>query len=259
MTDDWLLTSGPPHEMDRQRQNDSLLVDESTEVVVCSSTLAESRGRRRSVHVITNGVDVEQLRAPATRPGDLPPGRVVLYQGTLIDGRLDIELCLHLCSVLSGVASVVFLGPNSLSRYADQALEEAGAVILNSRPYSEMAAYLQHADVLMVPHRVTPFTESLDPIKAREFLAVGRPVVSTPVAGFRELAPPFVLAESEQFVEAVTAALSRPPPPPGPGPLVGDPATWDDQASKFLHVLEGAATRPGGEARPAGASPKRAV
>ena len=35
---------------------------------------------------------------------------------------------------------------------------------------------------------MTPFTDSLDPIKLYEYQAVGRPVVSTPVAGFREVA-----------------------------------------------------------------------
>ena len=43
---------------------------------------------------------------------------------------------------------------------------------------------------MIVPHLVNPFTESLDPIKAYECLAAGRPTVATPVAGFRDLGAP---------------------------------------------------------------------
>ncbi len=181
--------------------NDALALRDVDEVVVCSPALAESRGRRRPVHVITNGVDVDHLRSPTERPADLPPGRIVLYQGTLSDGRLDIGLCVSLARTLSGRATLVFLGPNSLSKAAESEVLEAGAVILGSRPYAAMPAYLQHADVLVVPHQVIPFTESLDPIKAREFQAVGRPVVATPVAGFRDLGPPSEVAEPDAFVE----------------------------------------------------------
>ena len=65
-----------------------------------------------------------------------------------------------------------------------------------------MPGYLQHADVVIVPHVVSPFTESLDPIKAYECLAVGRPTVATPVPGFRELGDPDPHCERsvEQFV-----------------------------------------------------------
>ena len=44
--------------------------------------------------------------------------------------------------------------------------------LLGARPYEDVPAYLQHADVVIVPHRVSPFTESLDPIKAYECLAI---------------------------------------------------------------------------------------
>ncbi len=71
-----------------------------------------------------------------------------------------------------------------------------------------MIGYLQHADVLVVPHVVTAFTDSLDPIKLYEYQAVGRPVVSTSVAGFRDADDPRItLADGDAFPAAVAAAL----------------------------------------------------
>ena len=242
VTDDWLLANGDARWLARQHANDALALRDVDEVVVCSPALAASRGRDRPVHVITNGVDVDHLRRATARPVDLPPGRIVLYQGTLSDGRLDIDLCVSLAGTLSGRATLVFLGPNSLSKAAESQVLEAGAVILGSRPYAAMPAYLQHADVLVVPHQVIPFTESLDPIKAREFQAVGRPVVATPVAGFRDLGPPAEVAAPGAFIAAVEAVLGRPPLPPGPGELTGDPTTWAVQAEAFLAVMDSART-----------------
>ena len=189
-----------------------------------------------------NGVDIDHLRAPTPRPSDLPTGPIVLYQGTLSDGRLDIDLCVSICSAIGDRATFVFVGPNTLTRGSSQALTEAGAVILGHRPYTELPAYLQHADVMVVPHQVSPFTESLDPIKAREFLCIGRPVVSTPVAGFRELDPPIVVAARDRFVTEVLAVLAGPQLPPGPGEMVRVPTTWSSQASRFLEVLDTAAS-----------------
>jgi len=240
VTDDWLLAHGAPRELERQRRNDARLLVDASEVVVCSPALAQTRGRDRVAHLIPNGVDLEALRAGTGRPDDLPTGRIVLYQGSLSAGRLDIELCLTLARALAGRATLVFVGPSSLPGDIDQALVDAGAVLLGRRPYTAMPAYLQHADVQVVPHQATPFIESLDPLKAREFLAVGRPAVATPVAGFRDLDPPIAVADRHSFVDAVLAVLDRPPMPPGPGPVTREPETWAVQAAKFLAVVDAA-------------------
>ena len=242
VTDDWLLVDGRRREHLRQLRNDQAVVARASEVVVCSPSLVESRSRDRPVHLISNGVDLEALRAPTERPTDLPAGRILLYQGTLSADRLDVTMTAALAKAVSGRAALVFVGPNSLSPPDTATLVSAGAVLLGPRPFGEVPAYLQHADVLVVPHSITPFVESLDPIKAREFLAVGRPVVATPVAGFRDLDPPIVTAVPDRFVATVLAVLDNTPPLPGPGPLLHEPTTWTAQAAAFLSVLDAAAS-----------------
>jgi teichuronic acid biosynthesis glycosyltransferase TuaH len=242
VTDDWLLAGHAAAELDRQQRNDRLLVDTVAEVVVCSSSLQETRGRSRQVHLIPNGVDVAHFRQPQPRPADLPAGRTMVYAGSLHDDRLDVDLCVELSARLAGRATLVLVGPNSLTEESGRRLREAGAVLLGGRPYRALPGYLQHADALVVPHLVTPFTESLDPIKARELLAVGRPTVSTPVAGFRGLGAPTTVVTAEHFVAAVEILVADPM-PPGPGPLVSAPASWADRAIEFLAVLDAAASQ----------------
>ncbi|MBW3643866.1 MAG: hypothetical protein KY447_13235, partial [Actinobacteria bacterium] len=173
VTDDWLLESAPARELTRRRRLDRRLLEAADEVVVCSPALAASRGATRPVTLIPNGVDVAHFRTPRPRPADLPPAPVAVYVGTLHEERLDVELVTQLADSLP-VISVALVGPDALSPASRQRLDATGVLRLGPRPYGDVPAYLQHADVVVVPHRVTPFTESLDPIKAYECVAVSR-------------------------------------------------------------------------------------
>jgi len=84
-------------------------------------------------------------------------------------------------------------------------------VLIGPRASEEVPAYLQHADVLVVPHVVTPFTDSLDPIKLYEYQAARRPVLATAVAGFRDVDDELVqVVAQERFPAALVDALEAP-------------------------------------------------
>lgn len=237
VTDDWLLAPLAPRQRDRLRADDALLVERSDAVVVCSPDLARSRGSSRTVDVIPNGVDLERFRRTYPRPADLPEGPVALYVGTLHEERIDLGLLGDLARARPDV-QIVLVGPDNLPAAESARLAATPSVhLLGARPYDQVPAYLQHADVVIVPHQVNPFTESLDPIKAYECLAAGRPTVATPVAGFRGLRPPVVIAPRETFVEATGSALAEGAPPPGTageGALV---PTWRERAEAMDAVM----------------------
>ncbi len=211
VTDDWLRAVREPAEIARLQSDEDALMARCAEVVVCSPALARTKGALRPVTLLTNAVDVDGYRAPAPRPADLPDQDYVLYVGTLHRDRLDIEATLRLAVRLtrSAGARLVLVGPVALDPTDTTRLEAAGVVVLGPRPASTVPAYLQHAKVLVVPHVVDDFTDSLDPIKLYEYLAVGRPIVSTPVAGFRDQAPGLVtMASPSAFPEAVLEVLA---------------------------------------------------
>lgn len=235
ITDDWLLEPVGARELARRRRLDARLLAEVGEVVVCSPALAASRGATRAVTLIPNGVDVAHFRAPRPRPPDLPPGPVAVYVGTLHDERIDVDLVVDLTARLPDLA-VVLVGPDALSPASRSHLDEAGVHRLGPRPYADVPAYLQHADLVIVPHRVTPFTESLDPIKAYECLAVGRPVVATAVSGFRELPKPVTTVAADSFADAVSACIQRCVPVSRSAPPRG--IDWEDRVDAFETLME---------------------
>jgi glycosyltransferase involved in cell wall biosynthesis len=166
--------------------------------------------------------------------------RAAVYVGTLHTDRLDLEVCEATARALGADGRLVLVGPNALDDTATQRLREAGALLLGPRSRDDVIGYLQHAEVLVVPHVVTPFTESLDPIKLYEYTAVGRPVIATPVAGFRDAADADVrVVAASDFPGAVAAALAQPRPPAGrtKAPV----ASWDERAAAMRAVIDGLA------------------
>ena len=83
--------------------------------------------------------------------------------------------------------------------------------------------------MIIVPHLVSPFTESLDPIKAYECLAVDTPTVATPVAGFREHAKELNIADRAVFVTRVGEVLAQ----PIRNARSADPVSWDARSNAF--------------------------
>ena len=183
--------------------------------------------------------------------GDLPAGTVPLparlEASYTVSGHLTREvirrligtrLLLHAGAVVHPeLGTLVLVGPDALTPDEGERLTRAGVVRLGAKDRREVPGYLQHADVLVVPHVVDDFTDSLDPIKLYEYRAVGRPVVSTPVAGFRESAGPRLhVTGADAFPTAVRAAV----PATDRFPTGADPSvpSWTERVREMRAVLE---------------------
>lgn len=241
MTDDWLTADRPAAELRRVAAAEDHLLSHAAEVVACSRELVRRKSTsrpagREPISLIPNAVDTAAYRRPAPRPGDLPAGPVAVYVGTLHEDRIDVALSERTAQAIAGAGTLVFVGPNALAPANSERLRRAGAVLLGPRPHDEVIGYLQHADALVVPHVVSAFTESLDPIKLYEYQAVARAVVSTPVAGFRDAGDPRIaIAAGQDFSDAVRAALTA---PHRHGVDAGSPvADWADRVQSMRTVL----------------------
>lgn len=255
VTDDWLHAGHTDPEHARLVADEALLLGQAAHVVVCSPALLAAKSPARTgrpVSLVPNAVDVDAYRNPGPRPADLPAGPVALYVGTVHPDRVDLDLCVNTAHHLTRRATVVLVGPAPLDPVERRALVEAGVVLLGPRDAAGVPAYLTHADVLLVPHVVTPFTDSLDPIKLYEYRAANRPVVSTRVAGFREAQDPRVtLADPETFLSAVAAALDQGSSSHDTGRIVAvETPSWDLRAATMRTVLDDVATSRPSRTRP---------
>jgi teichuronic acid biosynthesis glycosyltransferase TuaH len=241
ITDDWLAANRSTAELARLTRSEEVLLERAAEVVVCSAELKRRNSplrpeERHPIVLIPNAVDVASYRLRRSRPEDLPAGRTAVYAGTVHGDRFDVSLTAATAKHLTGAATVVLVGPDLLSDAAMASLRDAGVVLLGPRTPGQLVGYLQHADVLLVPHVVNAFTDSLDPIKLYEYQAVGRPVVSTAVAGFRDADDDrIVVADAATFADAVARAIERSA--AFPAEADRSVADWSDRVDAMRTVL----------------------
>ena len=127
----------------------------------------------------------------------------------VIDERLDLDL-------LAGVAAarpdwqIVMVGPVVKVRNED--LPRASNIHwLGGRDYAQLPSYLAHWDVALMPFALNEATRFISPTKAPEYLAGGKPVVSTPVADVVSRYAGIHAVEIVEGVDAFVAACETAP------------------------------------------------
>ncbi len=219
VTDDWIEFAPSPRQRRLTLRQDARLCAAADAVITCSERLRETKRKlSRRVHLIPNGVHAEHYARVLDGSGPLPPEAaawpkpVAGYLGTVHPSRVDVDLVAAVARQLTR-GSVVLLGPDHLPGPDRARLEALGNVFLvPAVPYARVPDFLRAFDVNLVPHVVTPFTESLNPIKLWEYLAAGKPIVATRVAGFRDFPEHVALADSAgEFAAAIDQVLVEPP------------------------------------------------
>ena len=165
--------------------------------------------------VLGNGVEYERFAAPQPVPEDVArlPRPLIGYLG-LLSHFLDFDTLEALRRGRRG-GTLVLIGPGSTA--TERAVRELsgreGVAVLGPRPYEQVPAYMGALDVGVIPFRAQDrYVQGINPNKTYQFLASGRPVVTTPVLDL-EAAPPCLqfASQPDAFVAAVHAALDAPP------------------------------------------------
>ena len=237
ITDDWLLADRSPREHDRLVESERYLLDHCRHVVVCSPRLLETKspGRRNGSRWSRTPWTSTPTVADAPRPATCRRGRWCCTSARCTATGSTWTSASTLASGLRGDATSCSSVRWPWTPPTRRSLADAGALLLGPREHATVPAYLKNADVLVVPHVVTDFTDSLDPIKVYEYLAAARPVVSTPVAGFRELDLDHVaVVPGSGLLQAVSQALAT-------GPVSSEEThvpSWDERAGVMRRIID---------------------
>ncbi|HRX86942.1 MAG TPA: glycosyltransferase [Phycisphaerae bacterium] len=183
------------------------------DVVMATSErlFAARRDRHPNVHLVRHGVDHAHFAQAVER--DLPkPGALRGISGPiagffgLIQHWFDAALLADVARRLPDVSfvlvgeTVVDVGPLA---------ELPNVHLLGRQPYAELPAYCAAFDVALIPFVRSPMTENVNPIKLREYLAAGVPVVSTALPEVRPYAPDVACVDdAEGFADACRRALA---------------------------------------------------
>ena len=170
--------------------------------------LKEERARV-AVRYVACGVDAARFAQAGEPAADLVrlPGPVLGFFGALNE-RIDEALVARLARAMPE-ASVALIGPKYRSFPELEVL--ANVHFLGMRRYEDLPVCLAAFDVALVPYRLSDGVEFVQPVKVLEYLAGGKPVVSTAIPDVAELYGETVrIADSaEAFLRGVREALAE--------------------------------------------------
>lgn len=184
----------------------------AADVVIASAEDLAERCRRYTdnVHYVPHGVDHVHFAAalePGPIPGDLadiPEPRVGFFG--LIHEWVDIDLIGRLADRLP--YSFVLLGTSN--QEIRTLTSRTNVFHLGRKPYAQLPAYARGFAAAIIPFRITELTQSVNPIKLREYAAAGLPIVSSTLPEVRRCEDIAVCADSdEEWIHALQAAVAR--------------------------------------------------
>jgi UDP-galactopyranose mutase len=190
------------------------LIDSADIVFTGGSSLYEAKkDRHDNVHCFPSSVDRAHFAKARSRlfdpadQEDLPRPRLGFYG--VIDERFDTELLARVAEMRPDW-SFVMVGP--VVKISDDDLpKRANIHYLGPKTYDQLPAYLSGWDVALMPFAMNESTEFISPTKTPEYLAGGKPVVSTPVRDvvrhYGQLEGVQIASTAEEFVAACDKAL----------------------------------------------------
>lgn len=136
-----------------------------------------------NIHHVPNSLDHHHFYAARTHLIDAEdqeniPGPRMGYFG-VIDERLDFEL-IEKMALRRRHWSFVFIGP-ILNVDPARLPRHANIFYLGKKDYQELPMYISGWDCALIPFATNEVTRFLNPTKTLEYLAAGKPVISTPV------------------------------------------------------------------------------
>lgn len=201
-----------PLSRDRVCRQDVDLKHEAALVLYASRHLMQSDGvSPLKALFVDHGVDDQFFRADETLDdsenlNDLPRP-VIGFVGGVDDHTFDKELYL---GVVRRMPTFSFLIVGSVSLEKDWCAFP-NVRQLGQKPYESIPGYMAHCDVLIMPWRDNDWIRACNPVKLKEYLAVSRPVVSTPFPELVYYDGCVKIASGEQdFAAAIRECVNHP-------------------------------------------------
>lgn len=156
---------------------DEAITKRATAVFPTSKKLFErAKALNSSTLMVPHGVHYDHFASVLVERNVATSSRVA-FIGTIGD-HIDWEL-IGECAQLLPDTDFDFIGPQE--ERLDSDVRGANIHIRPAVPFNNLPDVMEQYDALMIPYRRTRVTESANPIKLREYLASGRPIVATPL------------------------------------------------------------------------------
>ena len=203
----------------------------------------EESDQCRKAFYLDHGVDYKSFSTAEQdpdRPEDVAdiPKPIVGFFGAIDDHTFDAGLVETIADLLPEM-SIVLVG--NVSSQTNGLADKPNVWFLGQKDYEQIPHYGKCFDVAIMPWSQNRWIEACNPVKLKEYLALGKPVVSTPFAELREYLDVVRVARTpDEFAAHVKEAIKD-----DSAELVAErkkkveKASWDDKAHLLVTELLG--------------------
>jgi glycosyltransferase involved in cell wall biosynthesis len=193
------------------------LLERADLVVVSAESLRRSKSKYNArIELVRHGVQYEHFRtaldAATTVPDDVAglPKPVIGYFGLMADDWIDKALLIRIAEAYKG-GSLVLLG--KVTTDMSEVTKLPNVHLLGRKTFEELPRYCKAFDVAINAFPINDVTLNANPLKVREYLAAGLPVVSTRIPEVEVLGDVVHVADDhDDFVRKLEVALRDPGP-----------------------------------------------
>ncbi len=246
ITDDFTGFTGA----DKQAMYDmeQRLIEKSAAVISSAGRLQEKVHSNTPSFLVTHGVDVEHFRKacdPATPiPAELTllPKPVIGFIG-LIEDWVDLALIRHLAQARPAW-SFVLVGKIVADDSAVRGLPNVHLV--GRKSYESLPGYCKAFDAALLPFVINELTLAANPLKLREYLAAGLPVVASAIPEAERLQAKLAIAHTEgEYLQQLDKLLAAASPESRLATSRSmDNETWDRKVEEISDIIERAELGP---------------
>ena len=175
------LIEGEPYIAKHGVKAEKIASTKADMVVTTSNPLKERlKPFNKNTVCIPNAADFKHFSSTQKKPVEYQSSnrKKLVYTGN-IGLRIDYGLLERLARLYPDI-DIYLVGPKDPAYFGGQKLETVSNIhILGAKNYTELPAYLHHADVLIIPFLKNELTRHIYPLKLNEYLATGKPVITT--------------------------------------------------------------------------------
>lgn len=172
--DDFSALAGVDH--DEVSQEESQLVKNADLVLAASAKIA-AKFPAHKTHVINHGVDKSLFSQQCSKPVNFPDGKFTVgYYGSITEW-LDYDLIAYLAQQRRDI-NFVFIGHASCER-CESIFKLANVYHFADMPHQQLIEYASNWQASLMPFQLNEQILACDPLKLREYLAIGKPILSS--------------------------------------------------------------------------------
>ena len=194
-----------------------------------------------NIYLMPNGIDQElfnkDVRCPVPCEYQNVKEKIILYLGT-VEKWVDVDLMVSLAKECFPHKLFIV---GSVNCHNEKLKSQNNIVSIGTKPYRTVPAYIQHADLCIIPFISNGMIKYSNTLKSLQYLAMHKPVISTYYDGVKDYSGLIKLARcSDEFIDIVKSILS------GTAPVsdyesiqsVLDQYSWDRLANEVLNLAD---------------------